>query len=141
MEEQIFQDLSAFYAQNAGLDQLTAEVKISKRLPAFKIRAVSGAENGAIQKASTRPVSNVTKNGKRVQRHEFDIEEYTKRVLLAGVEFPNLHDKALQESYGVFSAEELIGVMLTATEQDALFAAITSFGELDDDALEEEAKN
>lgn len=83
--------------------------------------------------------------GKRKGQYNTDFDHFKYQRLLAveSIVFPNLNDKELQDSYGVFGAEELLGKMLTIGEiTDAAKAAQEVNGfELELEELVEEVKN
>lgn len=138
-------DLSIFYAQNAALD-VTEDVIVSERFKdsagqpvAWKLRAMTEAENEEIRKRSTRRVKG--KNG--ALSVETDGEEYIAKLVVACVVFPNLKDADLQASYGVLGAEALLRKMLLAGEYSNLLMKVQEINGFDKDLndLVEEAKN
>ncbi|KOY81279.1 hypothetical protein I6G82_02690 [Lysinibacillus macroides] len=83
--------------------------------------------------------------GKRKGQYNTDFDHFKYQRLLAveSIVFPNLNDKDLQDSYGVYGATELLGKMLTIGEiTEAAKAAQEVNGyDLELDDLVEEVKN
>ncbi|MEC1180350.1 hypothetical protein P9B03_17790 [Metasolibacillus meyeri] len=83
--------------------------------------------------------------GKRKGQYNTDFDHFTYQRLLTveSIVFPNLHDRDLQDSYGVYGADELLSKMLTIGEMaDAAAAAQTANGyEVNVEDLVEEVKN
>lgn len=139
--------LKAFLKQSAILPE-NKKIVVSKRFVGdsgkpieWEVRAITSAEDEKIRTACTKrePIP-----GKRNQYTEkTDQAAYIRSLAAACTVFPNLNDKELQDSYGVMSAEQLIGEMLLPGE----FAEyINRIGELTgfDVTMEErveEAKN
>lgn len=139
-------DFSAFMKQNASLVE-NEKVVVSKRfldknkkpIP-WEIKAISSELDETIRKDCTRKVF----TGKRNQyTQEVDTDAYLARLCTACVVYPNLNDAALQDSYGVKSAEALIKVMLTAGEYIELKAKVAEINGFDVsmEELVDEAKN
>ncbi len=74
----------------------------------FEIRRLTTRENDQIREECTKYV-NV---GKKMQSPRLDNSKYLAKLIVAAIVFPNLHDKELQDSYGVMSAEDLIVEMI-----------------------------
>lgn len=138
--------LKAFMAQNA-LKPENEKIVVSERFvnedgkPAkWEIRALSQKEDQELRKAATR-----VRGGKRGRPRveEVDTNEYLVKTVASAVVYPNLNDAALQDSYGVHGAEELIQKMLTSGEYTELLIAVQELSgfDTDDEELEEEAKN
>lgn len=138
--------LSAFLAGNAKKTEKQTIVvsnrfcdKDGKPVP-FEFKCISAKENAELRRKSTvsKPVP-----GKRGQyTNEVDSALYTARLAAQCTVFPDLNSTELQDSYNVYSAEELIQVMLTSGEFDRYVSAIfeaNGFSGTDD--LVEEAKN
>ena len=138
--------LSAFFAQNAK-SVANREIALSPRFVdekgntmEWEITCITAAENQKLRRDSQR---NVPVPGKRGQySQEMDMARYQAKLASRCVVFPDLNDASLQESYGVMSAEQLAGAMLTPAEFDDLIFAITDLcGFTSDNELTEEAKN
>ena len=125
--------LSEFLRENvSSLEE--RETEISKRFPAFRIRAIGADEDEEIRTRCTVRVS----DGSGGTFPECDPNRYLTALAAASVVHPDLDDAKLQNSYGVLGRERLLLKMLTKAEFDALCAAITKEGFAD---LVEQAKN
>jgi hypothetical protein len=138
-------DLSAFFAQNASVDQIE-EVAISARFRdgdgnpvLWKLRSMTEEENEQCRKAATRRVKG--KNGQYVQ--ETVPEEYLARLVTTSVVFPDLKNTELQRSYGVLGAESLLRKMLLPGEYAELVQHVQRINGFDQDMNElvDEVKN
>ena len=145
--EHVPASLEAFFAENMSQEGLEREIIVSKRFTdgsgnpvPWKIRALSDLERDEIQRACTKPKMTYQK-GRQRQVQDFDAALFMNKLRTASVVFPDLDSKALQDSYGVQCAEDLLGVMLTAAEGTYLLEEVNSLGGLDDGELEDEAKN
>lgn len=64
---------------------------------------------------------------------KLNFTKYSAKLITHCVVFPNLHDKELQDSYGVMSAEELVLEMIdNPSEYNALVEFITRFNGFDE---------
>lgn len=111
-------DFSAFMAGSAIAAE-PVEYVASKRFkgkdgkPAkWKIQPFSASENDKLTKEFTRKVR--LPSGER--KNTFDNDRYNLAIVTKAVIYPNLNDPALQDSYGVMSAEELVQKMLLPGE-------------------------
>lgn len=106
----------------------------------WEIKALTAAENDELQQRS---MMNVPVPGKRGQySRELDQSKYTAMLLAESVVEPNLHDAELQDSYGVKSADALLGKMLCLNEYNVLAEAVTAMGKFESlPELVEAAKN
>ncbi|MEK3722313.1 phage tail assembly chaperone [Paenibacillus sp. FSL H8-0034] len=138
-------DLSAFYAQNATAT-VTMEVVVSERFKdksgnslAWQLRGMTEAENEVLRKASTKRVE--VKKGVTVP--ETDPNAYMAKLVVASVSYPSLKDAALQESYGVKGAEDLLRKMLLPGEYSSLVEKVQQINGFDKDMNElvEDVKN
>ncbi len=138
--------LSAFLAQNVKKVD-NKEVVASPRFIGedgkpmkWEITCITAGEN---QKLRRNCMRNVPAQGKRGQyTQEFDTAAYQAKLAVKCVVFPDLNDAALQESYGVMGAEQLVSNMLTPGEFDELISAILDLNGFSDmGELTEEAKN
>lgn len=139
--------LQAFMAQNVEKVEAREEV-VSKRFKAeggepikWRFEPISGVEEDAIRKACTKKVPHPAKKGMLIP--ETDHALFITKVTVATIKFPDLHNAELQDSYGVKSAEELLGRMLLPGEiSDAKTIAQEVNGyDIEFDDLVEEAKN
>lgn len=138
--------LSAFFAQNARKVE-NRKFALSSRFVdeegkaiEWEIACITAAENQKLRKSSLR---NIPIQGKRGQyTQEIDSAAYQAKLAARCTVFPDFNNAELQESYGVMSAEQLAGVMLTPAEFDELILAITDLcGFTTEGELVEEAKN
>lgn len=138
-------EFAAFFAENA-VGECIEEVFISERFKdkegksvPWKIKAITEAENQEIRKASTRKVK--AKGG--MQMPETDPNAYSTRLVAECVVFPNLKDSALQASYGVQGADNLIAKMLYPGEFAELVTKVQELNGFDQDINEtsDKAKN
>lgn len=134
----------AFMKQNA-LQKENEKVVISDRFKnadgsnaPWTIRPLSSEE---YNKLRSECLSIEGKGRKAVQK--FDQQKYFVKLAVASVVEPDLHNKELQDSYGVMGAESLINKMLYAGELDNLTGAIQEASGVGKDFNEivEEAKN
>lgn len=138
-------EFAAFFAENA-VGECTEEVFISERfkdkegkpLP-WKIKAITEEENQEIRKSATKKVK--AKGG--VQIPETDTNEYSTRLVAECVVYPNLKDAALQASYGVQGADNLLAKMLFPGEYAELVTKVQELNGYDQDINEisKEVKN
>lgn len=81
---------------------------------------------------------------KNSKKQKFDSAKFNRKIAVAGTAFPNLDNKELQDSYGVYGAEQLIQELLdNAGEYDNYVEKILEISGYDKDIeeIEEEAKN
>jgi hypothetical protein len=138
-------DLSLFYAQNAGPD-VTEEYIVSARFrnkegePVnWELRSMSEAENEDCRKAATKRVK--TKNGAYMPETNYD--DYLAKLTVSSIIYPNLKDAELQQSYGVLGAEALLRRMLLPGEYASLVQKVQELNGYDKDMNElvDEVKN
>lgn len=137
-------DLKGFFAQNV-VKLENVKFALSNRFldengkpHEWELRALDAGESETIRKDCTRRV----KVGNQYTI-EIDNEALAIKMMVASIVFPNLDDKALQDTYGVMGAEQLLKKMLTVGEYSALskkISEINGFDESMDDVVEE-AKN
>lgn len=113
MKENKKQRESTFYAASSAFTGEDGDPVL------WKIRPISTRENEAIRADCV--VEEVDRSTGRV-KSRFDIAKYTSRLLAASVEEPNLYDKALQDSYGVMTPEELLLELLDNPAEYRRFA-------------------
>lgn len=139
-------NLSFFLAENVEKKQ-NLKVAISKRFKdekgkpvEWEIRSISAVEDEALRKACTRRVQIPGKKNQFTQ--DFDSNAYIAKLAAAAVVYPDLNDVALQNSYGVMGAEQLLRIMLYKEEFDKLTEIVTGTSETEDiNDLVDEAKN
>ena len=88
----------------------------------FILRGISEEENAAIRR-SCQKRSDAQGVSQTLGAPVLDRERYIRKFTAACVVYPDLKDRALQESWGVMGEEALLGRMLTAGEFAGLFAA------------------
>lgn len=140
------ENLSAFLKQNAIAAENEKYV-VSKRFVdkgepvEWEICVINAVEDEELRKSYTKRIQ---VNGKRnLYRSELDANAYLAGLAVKCTVYPNLHDSALQDSYGVKGAEKLLKAML---EPGEYYDYITKVQELNgfDVSMEEkveEAKN
>lgn len=116
----MYGNLSAFFAENAGKAERIKKV-VSRRFVGedgkpveWEIRPLTGREIETLVRRHTRLVAVPGTRGQYQQ--EVDETACGAQMMAECTVFPNLHDKALQDSYGVMGAEELLQTMLLAGE-------------------------
>ncbi len=75
----------------------------------FEIRLLSGREITKLQNSAV-------KSNKDMTNVEFDSGEFVSSLVIACVEYPDLMDAELQDSYGVNNPRDLLDKMLTGAE-------------------------
>ncbi|MCI9466906.1 MAG: phage portal protein [Ruminiclostridium sp.] len=119
--------LSAFFAENAlpvehvkyAASQrfLSDETdpKTGKQKPVeWEIKTITGTEDEALRQSCAKRVP--VPGRKNLTQRETDYDAYLGKLAVACTVFPNLHDKALQDSYHAMGAEALLKTMLTPGE-------------------------
>lgn len=140
-------DLSRFLKKNKKEKQnvtyaATKSLTDEKGQPLlWTLRPISTKENDALRDACTVDVPVTGKAG--VFRPKLQTSKYLARLLAASVVEPNLHDKDLQDSYGVMTPEELVQEMVDDPGEYSDFSTFVQqyngFTSMDDKV--EEAKN
>ena len=139
-------DFSVFMAGNA-IQEETVKYVASKRFVQDKkpveweIKAVSSNLDETLRKECTKRVPIQGKRGQYNQ--ETDTDKYIGKLCVACTVYPNLNDAALQDSYGVKSAEDLLKAMLLPgeyTEYKAKIMEVNGF-DMSMEELVDEAKN
>lgn len=107
---------SSFMKENVG-EIGTKEVQVSARFAEpFRIRAVTAAENDDLTNKCT-----IRRRDKKGRIEEsIDSVKYSRCLAAAGVEYPNLNNAGLQDSYGVRTPDGLLAAMLNAGEMKTL---------------------
>lgn len=118
--------LSAFLKENAveikPVEYVASDRFMDNGKPvAWKLRVLGNDELDKIRHHSTQIVPI---KGTNEVRKEINREKMMMQSVLASVEFPNLNDVELQDSYGVNDAEELLNAMLTPGELADLVMAV-----------------
>lgn len=140
-------NLSAFLKQ-AAIQPENQKVVVSKRFVdengepiEWEVRAITAEEDEKLRASSSRRIS---LPGKKNQFTEsMDQAAYFNKLATVCTVYPNLNDVELQNSYGVMSAEQLLGKMLLAGEMQAFIAKIGEISGFDtsfEDQVDE-AKN
>lgn len=121
--------LSAFYAQNAKQPE-KVEREISKRFSddegnplKFVFKAISPSVDTKIQSKAmkTEFIKEGPKKGQKEQ--VFDAMYYQLLLTVESIEYPNLKDAELQNTYGVMDEVSLYDAMLLPSESVAAYAA------------------
>lgn len=112
--------LSAFFAENA-LPVEHVKYAASNRFLGedgkpveWEIKTITGTEDEALRKECAKRVP--VPGRKNLTQRETDYDAYLGKLATACTVFPNLHDKALQDSYHAMGAEALLKTMLTPGE-------------------------
>ena len=122
------QDFSAFMAQNAiqttNQSYIASERFIDKngKPIAWELRVVPNKEIEEITRASKKKEFLPKSRDYKVVT---DTELFSCSLVCASVVYPDLNDAALQESYKVIGAEELVKAMLTPGEYTDLISAVS----------------
>ena len=100
-----------FFAVNIQQPE-EVSVKVSKRLPAFKIKPLKEEEMAAIRKAATKRYKNKAGTWETYIDHEaFQLEMVTKSVVI-----PDFNNAELQEAWEAIGSTNLIRKMLLGGE-------------------------
>ncbi len=86
------------------------------------IKPLTTKENSAIMDECFIEVP--MKNNPNAFRQKIDNSKYISKIICASVVEPNLHDKELQDSYGVMTPEDLVKEMIN---DPAEFSALSDF--------------
>lgn len=141
-------NLTAFLAQNA-LKPENEKVVVSKRFVdpetkkpvEWEVAAITSEEDDQLRKDNTKRMPVPGKKGVLIP--ETNYTAYLADLAARCTVFPNLNDKALQDSYKVMGAKELLKKMLLPGEYDEYLATIQKINGFDIgmDEIVEEAKN
>jgi len=138
-------DLSAFLRSNAGQVE-NVSFPASARFVGedgapilWELRCVSSTEDEEIRRGSTRRAA----GGRGQPVSETDVSLYLGRLAARCTVFPDLNDRALQDSYSVMGAEALLRAMLTPGEYAEYLRQVQKICgfDLPFDQLVDEAKN
>jgi hypothetical protein len=140
-------DLSCFLSQNAVKVDREKHVASKRFLGADKkpveweIKAITSKEDEDLRKECTKRVPVTGKKGQYTQETDFNL--YLGKLASECTAYPNLNDKALQDSYHVMGADALLKAMLTAGEYAGYLEKIQQVNGFDStmDEQVEEAKN
>lgn len=107
----------------------------------WEIKSVNTKQHEELRESCTMEVQVTGKPG--VFRQKLNSSKYVAKLLAASVVFPDLHDKELQDSYGVMTAEDLIQEILDdPKEYNELAEFVQNFNGFEPmEAKVEEAKN
>jgi len=138
-------DLSAFLRCNAGQVEnlfFPASVRFAGEDGEplmWELRCLSSTEDEEIRRASTRRSA----GGRGQSASETDVSLYLGRLAARCTVFPDLKDKALQDSYSVMGADHLLRAMLTPGEYTEYLRQVQKICGFDVpfDELVDEAKN
>ena len=139
-------NLSCFLAPNVE-KRANIKVVVSDRFKdengkpvEWEIRSISADEDETLRKTCTRKVPVAGKKNQYTQ--DFDANAYLCKLAAKAIVFPDLNDAALQNSYGVMGAEQLLKIMLYKDEFDKLTEYLVNASDTEDiGELVEEAKN
>jgi len=141
-------NLTAFLSQNA-LKPENEKVVVSKRFVdpetkkpmEWEVAAITSEEDDQLRKDNTKRMPVPGKKGVLIP--ETNYTAYLADLAARCTVFPNLNDKALQDSYKVMGAKELLKKMLLPGEYDEYLATIQKINGFDIgmDEIVEEAKN
>lgn len=105
----------------------------------WEIRCISSFEDEELRKASIKRVP--SPRGKGLYTNETDVNMYLGKLAALCTVYPNLSDSALQDSYSVMGADNVLKAMLTPGEYAEYLAKVQevcgfdrSFPELVDEA-------
>ncbi len=120
-------DLKSFFAENAikadNVKYVASQRFTEKDKPIeWELQVVSNDDIEKMRKSCTRSKFNPKT---KEYNTSFDSAQFNNAMVCASVVFPDLNDAALQDSYGVIGAEELIRKMLTPGEYTDLIAAVS----------------
>ncbi|MCY9528389.1 Phage XkdN-like tail assembly chaperone protein, TAC [Paenibacillus sp. cl6col] len=130
--------LSYFFAQNAEPNTempfiVSPRFKDDKgEAVAWTLRSMSEVENEQCRKSATKQVKG--KGG--VVTPEIDFNEYTAKLIVASVVYPDLKNAELQQSYGVMGAEALLRKMLLPGEYTGLLQQVQTLNGFNQDMNE-----
>ena len=139
-------DFAVFMAGNAATEESIKYVA-SKRFAVkgkpveWEIKAIDSDLDEALRKECTKRIPIPGKRGQYNQ--EIDTDKYMAKMCVACTVYPNLNDAALQDSYGVKSADALLKKMLKPGEYIEYKAKVMEVNgyDMSMDELVDEAKN
>lgn len=140
-------NLSAFLAENARsvehIKYAVSERFVGKDGAAveWELKTITGTEDEELRKSCSKRVPVAGHKGQ--YQRETDYELYLGRLAVACTVYPNLNDKALQDSYKVLGADTLLKTMLTPGEYAAYLGKVQEICGFDVSLQDEvdEAKN
>lgn len=95
---------------------------------AWKLRPIDSSQNDQLRSECMKKGK-----GKKAVVPELDMTLYLSRLAATCTIYPNLHNKALQDSYGVLCAEDLLRKMLLPGEYDNYNAKVAEICGFDED--------
>lgn len=134
----------AFMKQNLK-EEKVVEIIASKRIIdsngtpiPWKIKSITSKQDDDLRKQFTK-----LKSGRKKDDDVFDVNGYLAELAVRCTVYPDLHNKELQDSYGVMGARELLGEMLKPGEFARFVDEIQRINGFYEDIndLVEEAKN
>ncbi len=118
--------------------QETKAVKVSDKLPEFKLRSLSGTELDQAQRAST--VTYKSKGGMPTKTQ--DQNKFLDKMIELSVVYPDLEDEELQTFYNTIGEPAAtVRAMLKAGEYQDLIEAVQDMSGFDTEEEVEEVKN
>ena len=120
--------LQAFLAENAIKAENVPYVASKRFIGADKqpitweLRVMSSEEDEVIKQSCKKKTFIA---GTRDTKIELDTDKYAEELICACVVFPNLHDAALQNSYGAVGAAQVVRKMLTPGEFTDLYLMVS----------------
>lgn len=134
-------DFSDFFMENVESPVQEAEVKLERFKRPIRLKTVSSEEQQECQTEATERI----KTGKGRYRNELNLIKYSNLMLIKAITEPNLNLSALQDSWGVNGAHNLLLKMFTPGEITKLRVKMNELNGMEDDEDEEnpidEAKN
>lgn len=139
-------NLNAFLSQNVIKPHLVDYIASNRFIDEegkpveWKLKPMNSEDDEKIRQNNTRQEK---VKGKNAYTPKFDATGYLAEMAVKSIEFPNLDDKGLQDSYGVMGAKELLKVMLLPGEYQSLLSEIQTINgfNVSMDDLVDEAKN
>ena len=139
-------DFAVFMAGNAADNEVVKYVA-SKRFVKdgkpveWELKSIDSELDEALRKECTKRVPVVGKRGQYNQ--ETDTDKYLGKLCAACTVYPNLNDAALQDSYGVKTADALLKKLLKAGEYTEFKAKVMEVNgyDMSMEELVDEAKN
>lgn len=140
-------DLTFFFAENAIKEENVKYIASKRFLDKDKnpieweLCCISSKEDEDIRKSCTKRVPVPGQKGRFTS--ETDTNQYLGKITARCIVYPNLNDAALQNSYGVMGADNLLKVMLLSGEYADLIMKVQEINGFNTDMEElvDEAKN
>lgn len=126
-----------WFIEPAELHQ-EVEIKASDKLPAFKVKELTGEDLNRIQRTAT--VKTRSKSGQIIENS--DSSKFMDGLIEASVTVPNLQDNELQEHYGTIGDPAgTLRSMLSAGAYSTFINKLQEVNGFDENEEVEEAKN